>query len=559
VSGADASGAGWSLRQRLKWGLVAAALLPALLFGAALLWNQWRGERDSLMLRLDANARRGAGAIDDALDARLAGVQLLAEQHGQTAVDAPPDLRSLLRASPDLRYVLFADTAGRVLALEEARGRPAPAGLAVAGTPWFARARDLRGPLVSGAQVPLLGGKGAEVALAAPVLRDGRSVAVVEAGLPVEGILGPMGDNFARRGFLLLLLDRGNRVVSSRPELRWRPLESTGATGQALRAVATTVTTRAVPTMRDDLLRSGEPAFVATVALRNGWVLALAAPRGKLLAPLLPRLWLLAALIGGSVLGVVWAVWRQKRLLRDNIGYLLASLKGYALGGRIDEGVVPRLPDELKPLAAGIGDLGSRRNDAFLELRQVLDEREYVIAERTDSLRRAVADLDRLSRTDALTGSLNYRGFQEAGESLWGQARALGKPLSVLALDIDHFKRYNDLYGHIEGDGALRRFAGAVRSALQHADDVVARPGGEEFIVFLPGSTLEQAMRVAERVCQRVRGADIVHAGSPKGRMTVSIGVAALDPTDRELEQMLLRADEALYRAKKAGRDQASL
>jgi diguanylate cyclase (GGDEF)-like protein len=188
----------------------------------------------------------------------------------------------------------------------------------------------------------------------------------------------------------------------------------------------------------------------------------------------------------------------------------------------------------------------------------VLEEREHVIATRTDSLRQAVAELDRLSRTDALTGSLNYRGFLEAGDRLWGEAQASGKPLSVLALDIDHFKRYNDLYGHSEGDSALRRFAGAVRSALLHSDDVLARPGGEEFTVLLPATTHAQAMHVAKRVCQRVRDADIAHAGSPKGRITVSVGVATLQPGDTEVEDILKRADAALYRAKAAGRDTIS-
>ena len=117
-------------------------------------------------------------------------------------------------------------------------------------------------------------------------------------------------------------------------------------------------------------------------------------------------------------------------------------------------------------------------NAAFDELKTVLEEREHEITERTASLRAVVSELDRLSRTDAMTGCLNYRGFTEAGERLWQEARASGAPLSVLALDIDHFKRYNDLYGHAEGDSALRRFAGAVRSALLHADDVLARPGG---------------------------------------------------------------------------------
>jgi diguanylate cyclase (GGDEF)-like protein len=170
-----------------------------------------------------------------------------------------------------------------------------------------------------------------------------------------------------------------------------------------------------------------------------------------------------------------------------------------------------------------------------------------------------VAKLEHLSQTDALTGCLNYRGFEEEGQRLWQVATTSAAALSVLALDIDHFKRYNDHYGHAAGDGALRRFSGAVRSALLHADDVLARPGGEEFVVFLPGSGLEQACKVAERVCQRVRTADIEHMAVESGHMTVSIGVAALASTDGSLDDMLKRADEALYRAKANGRDQVSV
>jgi diguanylate cyclase (GGDEF)-like protein len=188
----------------------------------------------------------------------------------------------------------------------------------------------------------------------------------------------------------------------------------------------------------------------------------------------------------------------------------------------------------------------------------VLGEREAVIEERTESLRQAVHKLDHMSRTDALTGCLNYRGFVETGAQLWQEATRSGAALSVLALDIDFFKRYNDRYGHAAGDGALRRLSGAVRSALLHADDVVARPGGEEFTVFLPGSTFEQAMHVAERVRQRVLDADISHLDSPGGRMSISVGVATRQPEDRGIDAMLQRADAALYRAKTAGRDQVS-
>jgi len=245
-------------------------------------------------------------------------------------------------------------------------------------------------------------------------------------------------------------------------------------------------------------------------------------------------------------------------MLRHNIGYLLASLHGYALGGKLDSALRSRLPEELQPLADGIGELGGRMNNAFEELNQVLGEREAVIEERTESLRQAVQKLELISRTDAMTGCLNYRGFVEEGERLWQQFKISGTPLAVLALDIDFFKSYNDHYGHLAGDSALRRFAGAVRSALLHADDVLARPGGEEFTVFLPGSTIEQALQVGERVRLRVFDADIAHAKAPSGRLTVSVGVAVCQTGDRDIEALLHRADAALYRAKAAGRNGVS-
>ncbi|MEO5963645.1 MAG: diguanylate cyclase [Thermomonas sp.] len=553
------SEAGWSLRQRLKWGLVAAALVPALLFGLTLLSSEWRAERDSIVVRLDANARLNASTMDDFLEAQLAGVQLVAEQETSDDEVAVQHLNDLLRAYPAMLYAIYTDSRGEILTAADTRGRPPPADFpGMGGEEWFQEVIDQRRPVISGVHRSLMFEQGGHVAVSAPIVRDGRLEAVLEASIPVQSIARLTADNLARRNFSLLLLDRANRVVYAGPSLRWKILDSTGQTGAALRHEASLASTKVETFIRSDLLRMDEPAFVSAVAMRNGWVLALVTPRQQLLASLFSRLWLLSALLGVTFLGVLWAVWRQKRLLHDNIDYLVASLKGYALGGRLVPEAESRLPEELQPLALGIGELGARMNAAYLELRLVLDAREHVIAERTESLHQAVAQLNELSRTDALTNALNYRGFLEAGERLWRQTDENGAQLAVLALDIDFFKRYNDLYGHAEGDGALRRFAGAVRSALLHADDVLARPGGEEFIVFLPGSTHEQAIQVAERVCRRVRDADIIHAASPQGRMTVSIGVAAREPGDIEPEDMLKRADQALYRAKAAGRDQVA-
>ena len=549
----------WSLRHELTRVLILAALLPALVFGVALLWNQWQRDQGDMRLRLGSNAQLSANAIDDFLQGQLSGVELTADGAMLSAQPIDVELEKLLRAYPAMLRALATDREGRIVAARTANGRPvAIAAEQVADREWFRAARDSRQPHVSDAYRARIYGSEALVAVSAPILRDGVFDGVLQASIPIERYIRLRSDNLRRRGFELLLLDRQDRVVHASAGLRWRFLEASGIPGAAIRRGA--AQPEQAGTMRGmaGLLRDGGDAYVSAVAMRTGWVVAVIAPGQRLLASAWPRLGLLLGLIAVTMLGVLFALWRMRRLLAASMGRLLSSLHGYALGGTLDPSQLSRMPEELQPLAGGIGDLAARMNAAFDELRQVLDQREQVIAERTESLRLAVSDLDRLSRTDALTGSLNYRGFLETGANLWREAGASNEPLSVLALDIDHFKRYNDLYGHAEGDGALRRFAGAVRSALLHADDVLARPGGEEFIVFLPGSTLEQAMKVGERVCQRVRDADIVHAASSEGRMTVSIGIATRQSGDDEVEQMLRRADAALYRAKAAGRNRAS-
>ena len=549
----------WSLRHELTRVLILAALLPALVFGVALLWNQWQRDQGDMRLRLGSNAQLSANAIDDFLQGQLSGVELMADGAMLSAQPAAAELEKLLRAYPAMLRALATDREGRIVAARTANGRPvAIAAEQVADREWFRAARDSRQPHVSDAYRARIYGSEALVAVSAPILRDGVFDGVLQASIPIERYIRLRSDNLRRRGFELLLLDRQDRVVHASAGLRWRFLEASGIPGAAIRRGAAQPGQAGTMRGMAGLLRDGGDAYVSAVAMRTGWVVAVIAPGQRLLASAWPRPGLLLGLIAVTMLGVLFALWRMRRLLAASMGRLLSSLHGYALGGTLDPSQLSRMPEELQPLAGGIGDLAARMNAAFDELRQVLDQREQVIAERTESLRQAVSDLDRLSRTDALTGSLNYRGFLETGANLWREAGASNEPLSVLALDIDHFKRYNDLYGHAEGDGALRRFAGAVRSALLHADDVLARPGGEEFIVFLPGSTLEQAMKVGERVCQRVRDADIVHAASSEGRMTVSIGIATRQSGDDEVEQMLRRADAALYRAKAAGRNRAS-
>ena len=173
---------------------------------------------------------------------------------------------------------------------------------------------------------------------------------------------------------------------------------------------------------------------------------------------------------------------------------------------------------------------------------------------------RALADaneqLARLSTTDGLTSVANRRFFDLSLSSEWQRSTRNREPLSLLMIDIDHFKLYNDRYGHLAGDECLRRVAQVLDDCIRRSGEVVARYGGEEFAVLLPGTNIEGAVIVAQRCLDRMTQASIPHADSPTSpRLTLSIGVATLVPPPGGKPTTLLEhADIALYEAKRAGR-----
>jgi diguanylate cyclase (GGDEF)-like protein len=158
---------------------------------------------------------------------------------------------------------------------------------------------------------------------------------------------------------------------------------------------------------------------------------------------------------------------------------------------------------------------------------------------------------------DGLTGLLNRAAFDAQLARVWDQAARDQQSVAVVMLDIDHFKSFNDRYGHQAGDQALRDVAAAVARTARRPLDLVARFGGEELIAILPGADRRHAEAVAKALVEAVSGLDIPHAGSPgAGRVTVSVGVAAVDATrESSYESAIRLADRALYLAKDQGRD----
>jgi diguanylate cyclase (GGDEF)-like protein len=226
---------------------------------------------------------------------------------------------------------------------------------------------------------------------------------------------------------------------------------------------------------------------------------------------------------------------------------------------------------EVCAFEAGAADFIAKPISAPLMLARISTQ--LRVKRMTDQLRRAAA-------TDALTGVANRRKFDELLEYEWLRSLRGGDPLSLLLIDVDHFKMYNDRYGHPKGDACLRQVARALVGAGQRIGDLVARCGGEEFALLLPQTPRFGAEHVARRVLNAIEALDIVHAGSTTARhLTVSVGIACYDEAspcwvntpnevrfvgdDRQLPctatDLIMAADKALYSAKRAGRAQARL
>lgn len=165
--------------------------------------------------------------------------------------------------------------------------------------------------------------------------------------------------------------------------------------------------------------------------------------------------------------------------------------------------------------------------------------------------------LEMLSRIDPHTEIYNKRFFNEVYSKEWKSAVRLNTPLALLMIDVDYFKNYNDLYGHLQGDECLKLIATAIKNSLLRPRDIAARFGGEEFIAILPDTGKEGAAYIAQRILANIRGLSIEHPDSgAHGIITVSIGTTAVFPKEEITMEMLIKhADQALYSAKKAGRN----
>jgi len=205
------------------------------------------------------------------------------------------------------------------------------------------------------------------------------------------------------------------------------------------------------------------------------------------------------------------------------------------------------------------GDLSRRMNlsrrDEIGELAASFDGMVQRINARTRELEALHAEMQRLSQTDPLTGLYNRRGLDERMQVEMLRAKRYQHPLSAIMADIDYFKNYNDVHGHLEGDVILKQIAELLRFHVRETD-VVARFGGEEFLILLTETAKAEALEVAEKIRAAVSVRPFPHAGTqPEGKLTISLGVATSSADLSEARELISKADHALYVAKQAGRN----
>jgi diguanylate cyclase (GGDEF)-like protein len=320
--------------------------------------------------------------------------------------------------------------------------------------------------------------------------------------------------------------------------------------------------------------RRGDAFAVRAIVASNTLSRYIRGPRGE------PQLELSMPVVSGLRWGTLLAGFSLVRVERDLarrqraylVGIAVALvLAGAALFGALQRSVVGPLR-KLAAVAERIrgGELRARSGltrkdeigalagtfDAMAErLQGYTEDLERRVAERTEALARANRELERLATTDGLTDLKNHRAFREMLDFEHERTARSGSPLSLLMIDVDHFKAYNDRRGHPQGDRVLRTVARTIVSAVR-ATDVAARYGGEEFAVLLLDTGKDAAAAVGEKVRAAIEAVAFPYGEEqPLGRVTISVGVACLPEDATSGSDLVERADLALYAAKRGGRN----
>ena len=479
-----------------------------------------------------ALARQGAESQRELIIAVKAVVQVVARAHTTLASSSESCGRFLVDATSDAPWIAglsIVGANGRVICSTAAKS----VGLDFSDRPYFQKALREKAFIVSAEAVGRSRGAVGMIAALPILTADGAANGVITAGFELQWI-DRIADEVARRpGALMLIVDQTGTVLAAEPgEPNWvrkkldAPdlLREMGRHDEGL-----------APAMSPDRVRR---SFGYIRLPNTNAFLAIGLDEAEMLRRVHREMriaYFQFALIGTFVLFGVW------------------------FGG---EHTIVRPLRALARMAVhvGHGNLAVRTTRTrwaaeFAPLANALDAMAQRLTEREEELKIANAHLDRLARIDSLSGLTNRRGFDLKLDEEWASSARTGEPLALIMIDVDHFKAFNDRYGHLSGDMCLRTVAETLAQAARDAT-VVARYGGEEFALLFARTGLDRALEIAEQLRATIERLNLAHQAAPRGHVTASVGVASMRAQAGESTVVLIEAaDAALYGAKRRGRN----
>ncbi len=362
---------------------------------------------------------------------------------------------------------------------------------------------------------------------------DGAIVSVIIAPLNLSWIEALLAHALQGRNLFALIIDRNGNLVAEYPRSN-TSIERNMANDLLFMQVISAGSEAFMGTGPD-----GKTRVFAAAGLGDDAFFVVGIDRAQIMANIDHQVTIAYIVISAAVLfALLAAVWGSQRAILRPLQALAEKAKRYGEGNFTVSPSPVRWPPDFVPL-----------NRALEEMALQLAAREHHLLEEN-------RQLDHLAQIDGLTGVANRRCFDERLRAEWALSVRHHQPLSLLMIDVDFFKRFNDRYGHTAGDSCLKTIAASLTKGGLRANDFVARYGGEEFAVILPSLTPEAAVEIAERLRQTIFDLAIDNTQSLVGRITISVGVAGLVPSEAaDAGALIEAADTALYHAKRRGRN----
>jgi diguanylate cyclase (GGDEF)-like protein len=439
-----------------------------------------------------------------------------------------PLLDQLGTPLPFVTGLLLSDPAGTVQCANIAPAR----GLDISDRSYFRETLATRAPAVSDVLIGRASSNATTIITLPIIAPDGSVSSVLLASLRLDWMDALIAERGVHSDITALVVDGSGTIIARHPAsggwkgrvIAGHPLMRNIASGTQFFA---------------DVDLDGERRIFATTPINDkGSMLVVGLRERDVLSNINQQVVIAYTSLALVTLIVLLAAWfGGDRFIVRPIQAMVNMASAVGRGDYAARNVPLHVPEEFRPLTAAIRSMAAR------------------LSERETAMKRANEHLGRLAQFDALTGLANRGSFDAQLLAEHEHARLAGQPLAVLLIDVDHFKAFNDLYGHVAGDACLREVAQAIAQEVR-GGDFAARYGGEEFVVIGHGMGTEAALAVAGRLNAAVRALKVPHERSPHRLVTISIGIASAIPQAGDLpERLVEEADVALYAAKKKGRD----